>query len=104
MLKPDSAPKRESHPLARYGLGATVLLISLDSNQPLEPQHLAENRGSSGWCLTEEQIAMLGQGVRFRRRSEREIRFRSLDGSDMTRSSIGNLTAGSPEALQVVLI
>jgi diketogulonate reductase-like aldo/keto reductase len=32
-------------------------------------EHMIENCGSSGWRLTDEQIAMLDAGIRFRRRS-----------------------------------
>ena len=39
-------------------------------------QHMVENCQASGWQLTDEQIAMLDEGVRFRRRSRLEVALR----------------------------
>ncbi len=39
-------------------------------------QHVVENCQASGWQLTDEQIAMLNEGVRFQRRSRLEVAFR----------------------------
>ena len=41
-------------------------------------QHMAANCRSSGWRLTDEQIAILDKGVKFRRRSRLEVALRKL--------------------------
>jgi diketogulonate reductase-like aldo/keto reductase len=41
-------------------------------------QHVVENCQASGWRLTDEQMALLDEGVRFRRRSRLEVELRRL--------------------------
>ena len=42
------------------------------------PEHMAENCRSSGWRLSPEQLAMLDQGIKCRRRSRLEVAVRKL--------------------------
>ena len=48
-------------------------------------EHLAENCASSGWRLTEEQMAMLEKGVHFRRRGRFEAVFRRFARNTLQR-------------------
>lgn len=42
------------------------------------PEHMAQNCQSSGWRLSDEQIALLDMGIKFRKRSRWEIALRRL--------------------------
>ena len=58
-------------------------VVTIPKTHSLE--HLSENCGSSGWRLTEEQMAMLDKGVHFRRRSRFEARFRRFARNTLQR-------------------
>jgi diketogulonate reductase-like aldo/keto reductase len=48
-------------------------------------QHVLENCGASGWLLSEEQVALLDRGIRFRRRSRLEVALRRVVRSAIQR-------------------
>jgi diketogulonate reductase-like aldo/keto reductase len=61
------ANKTKAQVALNWCISKSVAIPKTDSYE-----HMIDNCGSSGWSLTEEQIALLDSGIRFRRRSRLE--------------------------------